>query len=85
MNAFNFTGLSQEQQKLLTYGGWTVDPQCPFSRPTLKAASELIERGLLVAEDVTRTDRYGCYTLTEYRVLPAVHAAWLAQQGKEAA
>ncbi len=83
-NDFNFIGLSQEQQKLLTFGGWTVDPQCPHSRPTLKSASELIERGLLVAEDVNRTDCYGCYSLTEYRVPAAVHAAWLAKQGKGA-
>ncbi len=75
MNAFNFAGLSQEQQKLLTFGGWSVDPQCPHSRPTLKAVSQLVERGLLVAKDATKTDRYGCYTLTEYHVPIAVHAA----------
>lgn len=77
MNAFNFQGLTDEQERLLTLGGWAVDPESPKGiAPSRRGALELVARGLLVAEGTIHIDQLGSYPLTIYRVPEVVFSAW---------
>lgn len=83
MSGFDFSHLSQDQRRLLDFGGWTADFPHAEARPTRKDAIGLIERGLLLAVSVRRRDSYGSYCLTEYRVPDPARRAWA--QHKEGA
>lgn len=68
---FDFSDLTDRQQGLLTFSGWTTDSFGP--KPSTKTVATLIERGLLVPSKRKTTE--GTYVL-EYVVPTLVHAAW---------
>jgi len=72
VSAYDFTHLSEQQQKLLTYHGWRHGDTFQ-QQPSQKTAQRLLERGLMLPREILR----GSMRWTEYDVPDEVHAAWV--------
>lgn len=70
MTEYDFSDLTGDQQRLLTFQGWKVGDR--LRQPTPQTARELIERGLVIPHDRT----YCGVVFKEYEVPIAVHMAW---------
>lgn len=77
--AYDFSRLTERQQELLTYGGWSVGCGFPARQPQARTVKKLLDRGLVVEHLVS----HGPFTVAEYEVPAAVHVAWCAHCAKE--
>lgn len=69
--AYDFTGLTPPQQRLLTFQGWEPGSRCgPQPRPS--TAAVLVRRGLAVEREVT----FIGVRIKAYDVPISVHIAW---------
>lgn len=69
--AYDFTGLTHNEQCLLTFCGWSVGS--PFvTQPSKKSAEKLLARGLVT--EIKREQRG--VTWSEFTVPLDVHIAW---------
>lgn len=68
---FDFTGLTETQQMLLTVGGWAPGTKI-VKQPQPRTVQKLLDRGLLVARDF---EVFGI-TVKAYSVPTTVHMAW---------
>lgn len=69
--AYDFSGLTETQQMLLTVGGWSPGTKV-VKQPQPRTVQKLLARGLLQAADVTVVG----VTVKAYTVPTAVHMAW---------
>ncbi len=79
---YDFSGLTQDQEALLTFQGWAVESRYPPSQPSGGTVRKLIDRGLLVPRQRVSTGPLGTMSVTEYDVPIAVHIAWCAYCAK---
>lgn len=70
--AFDFTGLTNDQQALLTFQGWA--PGGPGPQPHPRTVQKLVDRGLVVPYTITQRG----LAVRAYTVPIAVHMAWCA-------
>lgn len=70
--AFDFTGLTDDQQAVLTFQGWTPGDALPQPHP--RTVQKLIDRGLVTPYTVTHQG----LAVRAYAVPIAVHMAWCA-------
>lgn len=89
MSDYDFTGLTETQKALLTFGGWQIGSQAVPVQPGKRTVAKLIERGLLVTQNKIEPCGRWRMTVTEYFVPIPVHMAWcqhctdtLTRQGK---
>jgi hypothetical protein len=69
---FDFTGLTEDQQALLTFQGW--EPGGVLPQPTPQTVRKLIDRGLVVPYTV----EHAGLDVRAYAVPIDVHMAWCA-------
>lgn len=69
--SYDFTGLTPNQQALLTFAGWTVETEF-FKQPAARTVKKLIDRGLVIP----RERDWAGVRITEYEVPLPVHFAW---------
>lgn len=67
---YDFSGLTEAQQRLLTFQGW--EPGCGQKQPTPRTVKKLIDRKLVVPHDMP----FMGITVKAYDVPINVHAAW---------
>lgn len=72
---YDFARLTQAQQSLLSFQGWTASEASHRPQPQPRTVAKLIERGLVIQHEVD----YGRMIVMEYEVPIPVHIAWCAQ------
>jgi hypothetical protein len=72
MSNYDFSGLTESQQELLTFQGWSLNDS--RNQPSKATVKKLIERGLVVQHEYKRGD----FSVAEYEVPIPVHMAWCA-------
>jgi len=68
--AYDFSKLTDCQQRVLTFQGWVIGS--PFPQPDKRTVKKLIDRGLVIAHPRTSHN----FTVIEYEVPYPVHYAW---------
>ena len=83
MDAYDFSGLTAEQEWLILCEGWQIGQRYPdgtaWTQPSKKVAQKLIDRGLMEAVDRIERSVPFSMTVTEYRVPIHVHMAYCMQ------
>jgi hypothetical protein len=78
MTEFDFTGLTENQAWLLTFGGWTRSMKNLSVQPSRMIVKKLLERGLLIEHETEYPGWGGPLKVREYVVPNDVHMAWCA-------
>jgi hypothetical protein len=73
---YDFSKLTESQQTLLTFQGWSSDSGWP--QPSRRTVKKLIDRGLVIEHSVTWVRGNMAMLISEYEVPIPVHAAWCA-------
>jgi len=75
--SYDFTRLTDSQQELLTFGGWTR--HCGRKQPGNSTVKKLLDRGLIEKKEVDKSFRF---YIPEYTVPLPVHMAWCERCSK---